>query len=545
MKTKALLILLFLGSIGSFCQVIKDVPVAISPGITGGVGVVENRCPTFSWSGVAWAQKYRVVVFRVEDVAAKVSSEIELTAKPLLSEDIAGGGLSWTPSVSQGLAEGADYSWSVGAMDASGAWAWSEPRRFRVEASSKLTLSAEDRTSVKEIKENDTASVKAALQAAAGSAVVKVTGKKGNVNGPAYGSELAYCTFYGLYAGASNSNIYNMNSFFGSYAGYVNYNGVGNSFMGYRAGYSNSSGEANSFFGCGAGDGNTIGSYNTFIGTNAGTLNVSGSYNTYLGYQAGWDKNSGSSNTYLGYQAGGCSSTGSQNIFIGYYAGYNETGSSKLYIANSDTITPLIYGDFSTSMVGINGWLGVGTKAPAYPMELKTTDRPATFVASRTGGASNFINATTTFGQFGTVNNYAVRILVNSSWRLALNADNSLAMASGASCTAGGVWTNASSIALKENITKLTVGEAETALQSLNPVKYNYKADKAEKYVGFIAEEVPALVAMNDRKSLSPMDIVAVLTKVVQEQQQFIQQQQKINEKMKKEITELKEKHSK
>jgi hypothetical protein len=35
--------------------------------------------------------------------------------------------------------------------------------------------------------------------------------------------------------------------------------------------------------------------------------------------------------------------------------------------------------------------------------------------------------------------------------------------------------------------------------------------------VGFIAEDVPDLVSTKDRKGLSPMDIVAVLTKVVQE----------------------------
>jgi hypothetical protein len=35
--------------------------------------------------------------------------------------------------------------------------------------------------------------------------------------------------------------------------------------------------------------------------------------------------------------------------------------------------------------------------------------------------------------------------------------------------------------------------------------------------VGFIAEDVPELVATKDRKGLSPMDIVAVLTKVVQD----------------------------
>lgn len=43
-----------------------------------------------------------------------------------------------------------------------------------------------------------------------------------------------------------------------------------------------------------------------------------------------------------------------------------------------------------------------------------------------------------------------------------------------------------------------------------------------ESYVGFIAEDVPELVATGDRQGLSAMDIVAVLTKVVQAQQQRI-----------------------
>ena len=45
-----------------------------------------------------------------------------------------------------------------------------------------------------------------------------------------------------------------------------------------------------------------------------------------------------------------------------------------------------------------------------------------------------------------------------------------------------------------------------------------YKNSRDEEYIGFIAEDVPALVANNDRKSLSSMDIVAVLTKVTKEQ---------------------------
>jgi hypothetical protein len=62
--------------------------------------------------------------------------------------------------------------------------------------------------------------------------------------------------------------------------------------------------------------------------------------------------------------------------------------------------------------------------------------------------------------------------------------------------------------------------------------------------VGFIAEDVPELVAQNDRKSLSTLDIVGVLTKVVQEQQKSIKEQQKIISDLNKRIAEL-EKESK
>jgi len=97
-------------------------------------------------------------------------------------------------------------------------------------------------------------------------------------------------------------------------------------------------------------------------------------------------------------------------------------------------------------------------------------------------------------------------------------------MASGAHVSAGGVWTNSSSRAKKENIAELTPEEALQALALLQPVQFNYKSDQRETYVGFIAEDVPELVATSDRTGLSAMDIVAVLTKVVQAQQQKIEE---------------------
>lgn len=88
----------------------------------------------------------------------------------------------------------------------------------------------------------------------------------------------------------------------------------------------------------------------------------------------------------------------------------------------------------------------------------------------------------------------------------------------------GGVWTNGSSRTFKEHIEELSAAEAVAAVAALKPVRYNYIREPNEKYVGFIAEDVPELVAAESyqRKYLNPMDIVATLTKVVQEQQKTI-----------------------
>jgi len=102
-----------------------------------------------------------------------------------------------------------------------------------------------------------------------------------------------------------------------------------------------------------------------------------------------------------------------------------------------------------------------------------------------------------------------------------------LHMAGGA-YTNGSIWVDASSRDYKEDIEALNSEDALKALGELKPVRYAFKTDRAEKHVGFLAEEVPELVSMKDRKGLSPMDIVAVLTKVVQEQQETVQKQQAV-----------------
>lgn len=138
-----------------------------------------------------------------------------------------------------------------------------------------------------------------------------------------------------------------------------NTTGNDNTAIGYYAGYTNQTGSYNTFIGREAGEKNTA-SFNTFIGMRAGEETIGGQKNLFIGYETGTTNTTGDFNVYLGHQAGQ-TSTGSSNVFLGYQAGYNEGGSNKLYIDNSNTSTPLIYGEFDNDVVGINDATGDST----------------------------------------------------------------------------------------------------------------------------------------------------------------------------------------
>lgn len=159
---------------------------------------------------------------------------------------------------------------------------------------------------------------------------------------------------YGLNAGTSGS----YNNYFGNQAG-ENDTGTRNNFFGWSSGRDNS-GERNAFFGHSAGRFNN-GERNVFIGYASGYNNNLGKRNVFLGTYSGLENTNGSWNTYIGYEAGLNNLTGSLNVFIGHNAGKNETTSNKLYIDNSGTTEPLIYGDFSSDFVTFNGNVGIGT----------------------------------------------------------------------------------------------------------------------------------------------------------------------------------------
>ncbi|MEM8995312.1 MAG: tail fiber domain-containing protein [Acidobacteriota bacterium] len=117
------------------------------------------------------------------------------------------------------------------------------------------------------------------------------------------------------------------------------------------------------------------------------------------------------------------------------------------------------------------------------------------------------------------------RVNADTNDALTILANGDLSTASGATMT-GGAWMDASSRALKQDIEQLGAEDALAAFAELNPVSYRYKRNTDEQVLGFIAEDVPELVATTSRKNLSSMDIVALLTKVMQEQQKTVESQQ-------------------
>ena len=66
------------------------------------------------------------------------------------------------------------------------------------------------------------------------------------------------------------------------------------------------------------------------------------------------------------------------------------------------------------------------------------------------------MNATDSYANFGSVSDHPLRLMVNSSWRMLLDSDNSLTMFNGATCTSGGAWLDSSSRELKENAPNLS-----------------------------------------------------------------------------------------
>jgi len=144
------------------------------------------------------------------------------------------------------------------------------------------------------------------------------------------------------------------------------YAGTGASYniaIGYQSLYATTTGTSNSAVGFQALYNNTTGSNNVAMGYGALQSGTGASNNVAIGYYSGYNAKGGN-NVFLGYNAGVGVTGGTGNVMIGYNAGYTGDRSNQLYISNSNTNTPLVWGDFSNTILAVNGSLGVGTTNP-------------------------------------------------------------------------------------------------------------------------------------------------------------------------------------
>ena len=174
-------------------------------------------------------------------------------------------------------------------------------------------------------------------------------------------------TLYGKNTGAALTTGSN-NVFFGFDVGKLVTTGGSNTIIGANAG-SKYTGSNAVLYGLQAGRDLTTGFDNTFLGANAGVKTKTGGNNIAIGANALNQNTSGSNIVAIGARAG-TFVTGSGGVFLGNDAGYSETSGNRLYISNTSTTTPLIYGEFDNSILATPGKFGIATKAPTYTLSL-------------------------------------------------------------------------------------------------------------------------------------------------------------------------------
>ncbi|MBU0765806.1 MAG: tail fiber domain-containing protein [Bacteroidetes bacterium] len=319
--------------------------------------------------------------------------------------------------------------------------------------------------------------------------------------------------FMGYKSGANNSSGVK-NTFVGNESGETNSTGGYNSFIGYNAGIANSTGSGNTFVGADCGFYNQTGWYNVCMGPYAGENLKDGHYNTFIGGQAGHGGGtpgsypsafiSGDYNTALGYQAGYSNVSGNGNTFIGYKAGYYETGSNRLYIDNSNTSSPLLFGEFDNNRVGIN------TGTPSANLHVKQSGSGEEGFAIENDGDTDVW-----------------------SWEIGSNDLNLYFNG-----TFVGYWDDATgnyNVSSDEQLKKDIEVYKENILSSvmkLKPVHYRllHADEKTPKTIGFIAQDVkelfPFLVreSENGTYSMNYSDYGIISIKAIQEQQKIIEE---------------------
>ena len=265
---------------------------------------------------------------------------------------------------------------------------------------------------------------------------------------------------------------------------------------------------------------------NSFFGSNAGRF-VAGANNTFLGSRAGrlFD---GDNNVLVGDWTGACLQ-GSGNVFVGSNAGPHERNlacttsvmDNRLFIHNSFTPDPLIYGEFDNDLLRINGDLEVEAKS-IHMRNLGTGD--AEGITFREGeipvfgiiydgvgnGGDNRLHVRDMFGTHSdlmTIKNdgnigigtdaptHLLDVAGMARIRILPNETTSVfpVYARAAGGPGGVLVTNTSDARLKENMAPIS--DAIRVIGKMKPYYYNYISDSTKvKDAGLLAQDLEKIV---------------------------------------------------
>ena len=305
-----------------------------------------------------------------------------------------------------------------------------------------------------------------------------------------------YNTAIGYEALTANT-IGSSNNAFGTGSLKSNTSGIDNVAIGYNALNSNTNGSYNVAIGRDALQSQNYGGWgNIAVGNNSLRLNASGSHNTAIGWGSLRHSSTAINNSAVGYESLYKITTGISNVALGWRAGWHlRTGDQNIIIGYQANTS--LNNSVNETVIGSN-LTGLGSNT----ITLGNADVTAIYMA-QDRGAKVFAGE----GDF-----------------------------SGDITTAGNVYTS-SDIRLKKDIVNLS--SSIDNIKSLRPVTYSKRSSlSSEDYgtteVGFIAQELqkiyPNMVNEDDSKnsllSVRYMELIPVLIKGMQEQQQMIEQQQ-------------------
>ena len=308
------------------------------------------------------------------------------------------------------------------------------------------------------------------------------------------------------------------NTAVGAYALNKNTTGAANVGVGAYALEDNTTGSSNSALGNEALANNTTGSSCVAVGASALLSNTTASNNTAVGYRAGYTQTTATGNTIVGKDAGYGLTTGSYNTFVG---SINSAGGGC-----GELVTT---GAKNTIIGGFNGnQNSLDIRTSSNYIVLSDGDGNPRGIFDNSG---NFLVGTTTTAALptSTADIVAGGFALNISRRTTGTSGNTYWSPSD-----GYFYRSTSSLRYKINVQDYSRGLTDIA--KLRPVTFNSKPKDGEEnpdtntYAGFIAEEVhdagltEYVQYANDGipESLSYANMVALLTKAIQEQQALI-----------------------